>query len=91
MSSLCSNYHHILFTSSSSVSYTPFHFSYSGPMYLPKLDYFYCSTELTNSTEQSPSWEAYSHSASQEIHHHLWNQRHYGGVAYSQMDSDRDV
>jgi len=29
--------------------------------------------ELTNSMEQSTSWEANSHSASQEIPHLLWN------------------
>jgi hypothetical protein len=31
--------------------------------------------KLTNCMEQRPSWEAYSHSASQEIPRPLWNPR----------------
>jgi hypothetical protein len=33
----------------------------------------FCKNPLYNSVEQSPSWEANSHSASQEIHSLLWD------------------
>jgi hypothetical protein len=37
--------------------------------------HYFMTDRLTNYMEQSPSWEANSHSTSQGIHHLLWNQR----------------
>jgi hypothetical protein len=58
------------------------------PRYFPKIHsniilpftpmYSECSLPLTNAIQQSPSWEADSRPASQEILRHLWNTKvHY--------------